>query len=136
MRGIVALALASVALATCAAGAAGTPANTSLTVSFWSNGANTADRKQWTLRCNPAGGTLPRPRVACRRLAAGGPKLFAPLSPRAVCTQIYGGPQTARVVGRVAGTRIWASFSRTDGCQIARWNRLSPWLLPAGSATS
>jgi hypothetical protein len=135
VRGIVVLALASVALTACAAGSAGTSATTSLTVTFWSNGANTTDREQWTLRCDPPGGTLPRPRIACRRLAEGGPKLLAPLGPNTMCTQIYGGPQTARVVGRVASARVSAGFSRKDGCQIARWNRLSPWLLPAGTAT-
>ena len=52
------------------------------------------------------------------------------------CTQIYGGPQMARVVGTIAGRRVWATFNRTDGCQISRWERLSPWLLPAGGVTS
>jgi len=93
-------------------------------------------RKVWILRCDPARGTLPRPAVACRRLAAGGPRLFAPLSDDLLCTQIYGGPQVARVVGTVAGKRVWATFSRQDGCHISRWNRLSPWLLPAGGVTS
>ena len=77
----------------------------------------------------------PRPAVACRRLAAGGPKLFAPLPPNVVCTQIYGGPQKARVVGTVAGRRVRATFTRTDGCQISRWQALSPWLLPPGGVT-
>jgi len=39
------------------------------------------------------------------------------------------------VVGKVAGKRVWASFSRTNGCHIARWDRLSPWLLPRGGVT-
>jgi hypothetical protein len=49
-----------------------------------------------------------------------------------VCTQIYGGPQVARVTGRIDGRRVWATLGRTDGCEISRWDRLSPWLLPAG----
>jgi hypothetical protein len=51
------------------------------------------------------------------------------------CTEIYGGPQVARVVGVVQGKRIWARFSREDGCQIARWSRVSPWLLPPGGVS-
>jgi hypothetical protein len=59
-------------------------------------------------------------------------KLFAPVSPRAVCTEIYGGPQLSRVVGTVNGRRVRATFTRTNGCEISRWQRISPWLVPAG----
>ncbi len=68
----------------------------------------------WTLRCDPARGTLARPARACARLAAGGAKLFAPLPQNAVCTEIYGGPQKARVVGVVDGKRVWSTFTRTE----------------------
>ena len=51
------------------------------------------------------------------------------------CTEIYGGAQAALVVGTVEGKRVWARLQRGDGCQIARWNRLSPWLLPPGGVT-
>jgi hypothetical protein len=61
--------------------------------------------------------------------------LFAPVPTDMACTEIYGGPQVARVVGVVQGKRIWARFSREDGCQIARWSRVSPWLLPPGGVT-
>ena len=61
--------------------------------------------------------------------------LFAPLPKGIVCTLIYGGPQKARVVGTVGGKRIWATFTRQNGCHIARWNRLTPWLLPPGGIT-
>jgi Subtilisin inhibitor-like len=135
VRGIVGLLLAAAALAACATGSAGAPKETSLTVTFWPDGWSSSERDRWTLRCNPSGGTLPRPALACRRLAAGGPKLFVPVSSGAVCTQIYGGPQTARVVGMLAGRPVWASFARANGCQISRWDRLSPWLLPSGGVT-
>jgi len=107
-------------------------APTSLTVSYRDQGADTPRPTVWTLRCNPARGTLPRPGAACRRLTAGGARLFAPVSRTVACTEVYGGPQTALVAGTVAGRRVWARFSRVDGCQIARWSRISPWLLPAG----
>jgi hypothetical protein len=133
MRGIVGLALATAALAACATGSAGTSqATTSLTITYWSNGTSAGDPERWTLRCNPARGTLARPAVACRKLAEGGTKLFAPIRKDVACTQIYGGPDVGRVVGTVKGNRVWASFSRSDGCQISRWERLSPWLLPPG----
>ena len=129
------LALAVVAAALVACGSessAGTNGGTSLTVTYWPSGPSSAVKKTWRLRCNPAGGTLARPAVACRRLAAGGVKLFAGVPKNVVCAQIYGGPQTARVVGTLDGKRIAATFSRSDGCEITRWSRVSPWLLPRG----
>lgn len=135
MRALGVLAVAAVlTLATGSTTRAESGQETSLRVAYWEDGSSTAPNEVWTLRCNPPRGTLPRPAVACRKLAAGGPKLFAPLPPNVACTQIYGGPQKARVVGTVAGKRVWTTFARTDGCQIARWNRLSPWLLPSGGA--
>jgi hypothetical protein len=89
----------------------------------------------WSLRCGPARGTVPRPVRACARLASAGAKLFTPLPKDAVCTEIYGGPQTARVVGTVNGRRVHATFTRTNGCEISRWQRISPWLLPAGGVS-
>ena len=134
MRGLVVLGLVGFALTASCTLQAGTGPVTSLRVAFWEGPGDEPD-VVWTLRCNPAGGTLPRPARACAKLARSGGKLFAPPRRDLVCTQIYGGPQRARVVGRIAGERVWASFSRTDGCQIGRWNALSPWLLPPGGVT-
>lgn len=135
MRALAALAVCAAALAAVASGSAGSPGPTALAITYWESGVTSSEPVRWTLRCNPPRGTLPRPGVACRKLAAGGAKLFAPIPPSAVCTQVYGGPQVARVVGTVGGVRVWATFSREDGCRIARWNRLSPWLLPPGGVT-
>jgi subtilisin inhibitor-like len=78
----------------------------------------------WTLRCGPAGGTLPQPTAACRKLAALSDP-FAPLPADAICSQIYGGPQVARVTGTYRGKRVSTAFNRRNGCEIARWKRLS-----------
>ncbi|MGH3133571.1 MAG: SSI family serine proteinase inhibitor [Gaiellaceae bacterium] len=135
MRGITVVVLAAATLGACTVGSAGTSPQTRLTVTYWENGLQGASRVTWTLRCNPARGTLRRPGLACRRLAAGGRALFTPPAPDLVCTQIYGGPQVARVVGRVEGKGVWTTFTRANGCQIARWERVSPWLLPPGGLT-
>jgi subtilisin inhibitor-like len=128
---LTAAALGTSALGVSAAGSAGTSPVTALKVTYWENPAKSSDHQTWTLRCDPIGGTLSRPSVACRRLETLGVKLFRPVPRGAVCTEVYGGPQVARVIGTVEGERVWAKFSRTNGCQIDRWNRLSPWLLPA-----
>jgi hypothetical protein len=138
MRILGALALAVLAVAAVggsSAGAAGSSSHTALTVTFWPDGSSSVGKKTWVLRCNPAVGTLARPRVACARLEAGGRQLFAPVPANAICTEIYGGPQVARVVGYVQGRRVWTRFSRENGCHISRWSRVSPWLLPPGGVT-
>jgi len=136
MRRLAVLGLAAAFVVVGAPGVAATSAPTSLRVTFWENSANPSSSVTWTLGCNPARGSLARPAVACRRLAASGRKLITPLPKDIVCTEIYGGPQKARVVGTLAGKRIWATFTRTNGCEIDRWSRVSPWLLPPGGVTS
>lgn len=133
MRGLLVLLVVTGVVAACGSGSsAATARSASLTVTYWPNGMHAGASKTWRLRCGPAGGTLPRPAAACRRLAAGGPKLFAAVPKNVMCAQVYGGPQTARVVGTLDGKRISARFGRSDGCELERWNRLSPWLLPRG----
>ena len=129
----VAVIAAATAFAVAVAGSREASATTSLTVTYWANGTSGKSVK-WTLRCGPAGGTLRAPARACAKLKVGGTKLFAPLSPKAACIQIWGGPEVARVTGKLWARKVNATFDRTDGCQISRWNRLSPWLVPAGGA--
>jgi hypothetical protein len=45
-----------------------------------------------------------------------------------ICTEIYGGPQLARITGTVAGEPIDVEVARNDGCGIDDWDRLE-WLL-------
>jgi hypothetical protein len=42
-----------------------------------------------------------------------------------ICTMQYGGPETATVTGTLGGEQVDASFSRTDGCNIARFDAAS-----------
>lgn len=49
---------------------------------------------------------------------------FAPTPDDVACTEIYGGPATAHVTGTLDGEPIDATFSRENGCEIARWDRL------------
>ena len=104
---------------------------TSLTVVFFPQGLD-GPTERWTLRCGPAGGTHGAPAAACRRLDAQA-RPFRPVPKDAVCTEIYGGPQVARIVGTYKGRRIWVQVQRRNGCEISRWDRLRP-LLPAGGA--
>jgi hypothetical protein len=40
------------------------------------------------------------------------------------CTQIYGGPEEASIKGTIRGDEVAATFKRTDGCEISRWERV------------
>ena len=95
-----------------------------LRVTVWPKGKNGGLAVTWSLGCGPAVGTLPRPARACRLLRALRDP-FAPVPPDEICTQIYGGPQVALVRGTFLGRRIWTYFKRNDGCQLARWQRVT-----------
>jgi hypothetical protein len=49
-----------------------------------------------------------------------------------VCTQLYGGPQTAHIAGTLAGEAVARDLSRTNGCAIADWKSAQPLLAPSG----
>ncbi|HEX6339398.1 MAG TPA: SSI family serine proteinase inhibitor [Jiangellaceae bacterium] len=78
--------------------------------------------KEWTLTCDPVGGSHPDPEAACDTLARLDPEVFEPVPPDAMCTMIYGGPQTAEVTGRWDAEPVDAEFSRENGCEIDRWD--------------
>ena len=106
----------------------------SLTVVVSDGGGAT---RTWTLTCTPdgtPGGDHPDPAGACAALTAMSAP-FAPVRKDMMCTQVYGGPETATVQGRWRGQDVSAAFKRTDGCEIARWNRHAALLQP-GRAVS
>jgi Subtilisin inhibitor-like len=83
--------------------------------------------KTWTLTCDPAGGTHPRAAAACQTLAKAKDP-FKPTPKDAVCTSIYGGPQVATVTGTWRGTSVSTEFKRSGGCEIHRWEKVTPLL--------
>ncbi|MDI5967486.1 SSI family serine proteinase inhibitor [Streptantibioticus silvisoli] len=87
-----------------------------------------------SLRCHPDGGSMRGAAAACRRLdALGGP--VGPTPKREMCSMVYGGPQTARITGTWHGRRVDQTYSRSNGCQTARWQRMAP-VLPGVSGVS
>lgn len=108
---------------------------TTLTVTFQ------ADEKSapvvMKLTCDPTGGDHPRAAEACDSLATAkqsGEDPFAKPAPDEICTYIYGGPQTATVVGNWNGENVNAKFSRSNGCEIGRWNAIEPVLSPKATS--
>lgn len=99
---------------------------TSLRITYWSEGKSKGDDKPdaWTLRCDPASGSLPNDREACQKLKAL-KQPFAAARKGLMCTQVYGGPDEATITGTFRGERVSARLTLTDGCQIARFKRLA-----------
>jgi hypothetical protein len=95
-----------------------------LRIAVWSEGRGPENEvKRFRLQCNPLMGNLPHGDRACYFLAVTS-RPFAPVARDAVCTQVYGGPQVARVLGRLRGRSVDATFRRTNGCETARWERV------------
>lgn len=106
--------------------------STRLTVTVSESGNPTADGT-FELECDPAGGTHPTAQRACDLLAEAaksGTNPFVPTDRNAMCTQQSGGPAAARVRGTWQGEAVDAQFSRANGCEISRWNNLTP-VLPS-----
>jgi hypothetical protein len=94
---------------------------TVLNITAWPNGKDAGRKRQWKLYCELSGGTLPAPERACERLETFNDP-FAPVPSMTACTEQYGGPAVAEVEGLYHGETVNARFSRTDGCEIARWD--------------
>ena len=84
----------------------------------------------WTLTCDgAAGGSHPQAEAACAHLQSLDAP-FAPLPADVVCTEIYGGPQTARISGRWEEEPVDLSLARSNGCLMSQWDGLVP-VVPA-----
>jgi hypothetical protein len=91
-----------------------------VTVVYWPSGQDRESREA-TLTCDPDGGSHPNPAAACAALLENEDAL-RPVPGNVACTQIYGGAQLATITG----ADLHASFSRQNGCEIARWDALAP----------
>lgn len=50
--------------------------------------------------------------------------------PGAICTEIYGGPDTADIVGTLDGQAVETTIDRANGCSISDWDDLFADMLP------
>lgn len=111
------------------AGGGSAPAN-DLTVQY--DPGDGSPVQTWQLTCaGTAEGDHPQAEEACATLMALEDP-FAPLPEDQICTEQYGGPQTAHITGQWAGEPVDLRLSRTNGCEISQWESLVP-LVPAAS---
>ena len=99
---------------------------------------------QLTVRVDPDGdGPEParQERISCADSSQGAtcaaaaklrPVDLEPVPDDMACTQQFGGPETATVTGTLRDREVDARFSREDGCEIARWDKVAPLLEGAG----
>jgi hypothetical protein len=97
------------------------PGLADLTVRVDGDGPGDELAKEFEVRCAEA-----QDSALCTGLAALSEADFEPTPPETVCTQQYGGPQTAHVTGTLRGEPIDARFSREQGCEISRWDTVIP----------
>jgi len=107
-----------------AAGSSGTAttatAKISLDVNF--SGSPTTAAAHYTLRCDPAGGTVTDPAAACARLVRG-TSLFGPLPAHVECPMIMANAGRATVTGSYLGRPVHETLV-DGGCDLSRWAKL------------
>ena len=90
-----------------------------------------ADPQTATLRCGmapEATGYIKDAAGACQTVDASKQVLIHGPPDNIACTEIYGGPQQAHIMGTLDGQRVDLMVTRTDGCAIALWDELEPLL--------
>ncbi len=106
-------------------------AQTAVVITLWPKGEGKGATKTARLVCDPQSGNLPDVAAACATLASdAGRAALDPPPLDQLCTELYGGPAEARIMGTVAGETVDAHLSRVNGCEIQRWRALAA-LLPA-----
>jgi hypothetical protein len=105
------------AVAGCGGGSRTSP-RSDVTIRFDRDGPGGRPPVATRLSCTGAG---PR---ACAALRALPLSAFDPVPSTVACTAIYAGPQTAVISGTIRGLRVDGHFSRRNGCQEARYQRV------------
>lgn len=97
-------------------------AATALEITLWPAGRDGAELRLGTLACDPPRGNARDPEAACAFLADGIPIIWQDRGDQ-ICTEIYGGPEEARIVGTVRGETVEVELDRVNGCAIEAWDQ-------------
>jgi hypothetical protein len=97
---------------------------TSLRVGLDADGPGGEPARSRRLSCGSEEATAP----ACEAVESLSPFATAQRDPDAACTEIYGGPDVASVSGTLEGQALDLRLTRTDGCEISRFDAWVPLL--------
>jgi hypothetical protein len=105
------------------------PPTTQLTVRVDPDGDGPEKAEQARISCGLESGERGSPCAAAAQLR---PAAFEPTPDDVACTELFGGPETATISGTLSGEQVEGRFSRQNGCEIARWEKVSALLAEAG----
>jgi hypothetical protein len=95
-------------------------ARISLDVDF--SGSPTTRPAHYSLRCEPAGGSVANPAAACAKLLRDS-AIFGPLPAHMLCPMVMASAGRATVTGTYLGRHVHESIV-DGGCDLARWAKL------------
>jgi hypothetical protein len=104
------------------AGTAGTAAAARISLDVDFSGSPTTPPAHYSLRCEPAGGSLANPAAACAKLLKDS-AIFGPLPAHMLCPMVMASAGRATVTGIYLGRRVHESII-DGGCDLARWAKL------------
>jgi hypothetical protein len=120
--------LVSLLLSACSSGSSAGPDTPPIELHVEFHATAAADANVASVQCGPlesgTGFLAARVQAACILVAANKTLFTEPVDSKLACTQIYGGPETARVTGTLDGRRVDRSFHRADGCGISDWEKV------------
>lgn len=80
--------------------------------------------RHWSLRCDPAGGTMPDPAAACRLLATDATILHPMGATHIMCRPIMANARSFTITGTWYGTNLHEVVT-DGGCDLRRWSRMA-----------
>lgn len=79
-----------------------------------------AKKEIYSLRCEP--NSIRVSKKCARLLKVSSP--FDSIELDKICSQIFGGTEIARIKGYWRGNKVDSIFSKSNGCEIDRWNKI------------
>jgi hypothetical protein len=106
-------------------GAAGA---TELTIALDADGPGGEPETKAEIACAATDTDAEAGHEACRVIERLTPEAAEPIPQDVACTEIYGGPDLARVEGTLEGEPVHLRLTRANGCEIARFDLWTPLL--------
>lgn len=104
---------------------AGSSASAKTSLTFSVKKSKDAEAEEFTLTCDPSGGSVKDTKAACAALDKIDADWFKPVASGTSCTMQIGGPEEATVKGTYKGEAVEASFNQRNGCEISRWTTVA-----------